>query len=147
MNLEQLNSMDIAALKKAWRATFKSAPPRAAHREFFIRFLAHELQVRVHGGLRNSSLKALSEFAQTEHASAKPIAPPEIRLRVGARLLRQWGGATHEVVVMDRGYSYRGRSYASLSEIARSITGARWSGPRFFGLRPLPKRAASEQTA
>jgi hypothetical protein len=145
--LEQLKSLDRAALKVAWRAAFKLAPPRAAHKEFLIRFLAHEFQVRANGGLRKCSLKALSELERAENSSSELVAATETKLRAGTRLLRQWGGAAHEVMVMERGYAYRGRSYASLSEIARCITGARWSGPRFFGLRSQSKRAASERTA
>ena len=147
VDVEHLKSLDGAALKAAWRAVFKSAPPRAAHKEFFIRFLAHEFQVRVNGGLRKSSLKALDEFERAENSSAMLAAAADTKLRAGTRLLRQWGGVAHEVMVMERGYAYRGRSYASLSEIARCITGARWSGPRFFGLRSQSKRAASERTA
>jgi DUF2924 family protein len=144
---EQLKSLDSTALKVAWRAIFKSAPPRAAHKEFFVRFLAHEFQVRMHGGLRKSSLKTLSESDQAKNSPAGVALAANKTLRAGTRLLRQWGGAAHEVTVMERGYAYRGRSYTSLSEIARCITGARWSGPRFFGLRHQSERAASERTA
>jgi hypothetical protein len=147
LDLEQLKSLDTAALKAAWRAAFKSAPPRAARGEFLVRFLAHEFQVRANGGLRKSSLKALSEFERVENSLAESVASAEMKLRAGTRLLREWGGSTHEVMIMERGYAYRGRSYTSLSEIARCITGARWSGPRFFGLRSQSKRAALERTA
>ena len=146
LDLEQLKALDSAALRAAWRAAFKSVPPRAAHREFLVRLLAYELQVRASRGLRKSSLKAFSEFEQAKNSSAEPTAV-ETRLSAGTHLLRQWGGSTHEVMVMECGYAYRGRSYASLSEIARCITGARWSGPRFFGLRSQSKHAASERTA
>lgn len=67
-------------------------------------------------------------------------------LRAGARLVREWGGETHEVMVMERGFAYRGRSYTNLSEIARNITGSRWSGPRFFGLRSQSKRKGAIET-
>lgn len=144
---EQLSFLDSAALKAAWCATFNSAPPRAAHKEFFVRLLSYEFQVRLNGGLRKSSLKAMTEFERIGDSSAEPVAAAEPKLRAGTRLLRQWGGAAHEVMIMERGYAYRGRSYASLSEIARHITGARWSGPRFFGLRSQPKVAVSERTA
>jgi hypothetical protein len=146
LGFEQLKSLDVAALKAAWRAAFKSAPPRAAHKAFFARFLAYEFQVRSNGGLRKSSLKALNEFERAENSSAE-VAARETKFRAGTSLLREWGGSTHEVMIMERGYAYRGRSYTSLSEIARCITGARWSGPRFFGLRSQSKRAASERTA
>jgi hypothetical protein len=147
--LEQLELLDTAALKATWRAVFKSAPPRAAHREFFVRLLAYQFQARAstNSGLRKSSMKILREFEGAKGIAAKMTAANESGLRAGTRLLRQWGGSTHEVMVMERGYAYRGRSYTSLSEIARCITGARWSGPRFFGLRPQSKRVPSERTA
>jgi hypothetical protein len=146
LTLEQLKSLDITALKSAWRAAFKSPPPQAAHKEFFVRFLAHDFQVRVNGGLQKPLSKALNAFEQAK-SSAAELAPTETKLPPGTRLLREWGGSTHEVMVLERGYAYRGHSYASLSEIARCVTGARWSGPRFFGLPSRPKRAASERIA
>ena len=130
----QLKSLDAAALKAQWRAAFKSAPPRVAQREFFVRFLAHEFQARTHGGLRKSSLKTLAGFAELAPAAGMKLHP-------GTGLLCQRRGVAHEVMVMERGYAYRGRSYTSLSEIARHITGARWSGPRLFGLQSHPERA------
>ena len=81
VDVEHLKSLDGAALKAAWRAVFKSAPPRAAHKEFFIRFLAHEFQVRVNGGLRESSLKALDEFVRAGNSSA---------MLAAAAVLKRW---------------------------------------------------------
>ena len=144
-DLAALLSSDIAALKATWRAAFKSAPPKVARKEFFIRMLAFEIQRRTYGDLSKAALKTLRQFERRERTSqAAPIATD---LRAGARLIREWGGATHEVMVMERGYAYRGRSYTSLSEIARCITGARWSGPRFFGLRVPTQRSKARETA
>jgi hypothetical protein len=140
-DLSTLETLDIAALKAAWRTAFKSPAPNVARKEFFIRMLAYEIQRQTYGGLSKAALKVLRQCADSE--KSKDGAATEAPLRAGTRLVREWGGATHEVMVMERGYGYRGRSYASLSEIARSITGARWSGPRFFGLRS-PKRAGSQ---
>ncbi len=144
-DLPTLLSLDIAALKATWRIAFKSAPPKVARKEFFIRMLAFEIQRRTHGDLSKAALKTLREFERREPTSQ--AAPVATELRTGARLMREWGGATHEVMVMERGYAYRGRSYASLSEIARCITGARWSGPRFFGLRVPTQRTKARETA
>jgi hypothetical protein len=122
---------------------FKSAPPNVARKEFYIRILAHEVQCRVNGSLSKARDKTLQTF---DAASATVCAPTNrADLEAGTRLVREWGGMTHEVTIMDRGYAYRGRSYASLSEIARSITGARWSGPRFFGLRSSSKPQVPEK--
>lgn len=134
-----LLTLDIRALKAAWRAGFNSPVPNVARKEFFVRILAYETQRRMHGDLSRTALKTLRELARDSldaRATDGPIGP-------GTRLIREWGGSTHEVTVTDHGYAYRGRSYASLSEIARSITGARWSGPRFFGLRSHQRSAAA----
>ena len=143
-DLATLASLDIAALKATWRVAFKSVAPNVARKEFFIRMLAYEIQRRTYGDISKCALKTLRQFVDKERSAE--VSPADAPLLAGARLVREWGGATHEVTVMERGYSYRGRSYTSLSEIARCITGARWSGPRFFGLRSL-KRGASARTA
>jgi hypothetical protein len=69
------------------------------------------------------------------------IAP---RIKLGTRLVRQWQGETHEVTLLDSGYAYRGQRYASLSEIARFITGTRWSGPLFFGLKTVERNQGGD---
>lgn len=142
--LAQLATLDAEALKALWRLVFKSAPPNVARKEFYVRILTYEVQCRTNGSLSKVLTKTLQNF---EAASSTIRAlTHSADLEVGTRLVREWGGMTHEVTIMDRGYAYRGRSYASLSEIARSITGARWSGPRFFGLRSLSKSRAPEKT-
>jgi hypothetical protein len=134
-----LLTLDIRTLKAAWRAAFKSPVPNVARKEFFVRILAYETQRRVYGDLSKAALKTLRDVA-----GGSPDAPTIERLiGPGTRLIREWGGSTHEVTVTDQGYAYRGRTYASLSEIARSITGARWSGPRFFGLRSHERSATA----
>jgi hypothetical protein len=139
----QLAALDAAALRALWELLFKSAPPNIARKEFYVRILAYEIQCRTNGSLSKGRSKTLQTF---EAASSTIRAPTnDADLEVGTRLVREWGGMTHEVTIMDRGYAYRGRSYASLSEIARSITGARWSGPRFFGLRSLSKPQVPEK--
>lgn len=145
-NLINLASVDAAGLKALWRSLFESPPPRVGRKEFFVRILAYEIQRRANGDLSKSSVKALRNFEQGAR-SVEASGSSDPHLRAGTRLVREWGGATHEVMIMERGYAYRGRSYASLSEIARNITGARWSGPRFFGLRSQTKREGAKETA
>jgi hypothetical protein len=145
-NLVGLASVDAPALKALWRSLFKSVPPNVGRKEFFVRILAYEIQRRANGDLSKSSVKALRNL-EAGGRSVETSGPSDPHLRAGTRLVREWGGATHEVMIMERGYAYRGRSYASLSEIARNITGARWSGPRFFGLRSQSKREGATKTA
>jgi hypothetical protein len=144
--VKHLEDLDIEALRVAWRRTYKAPPPAAARKEFLLRILAYAVQEKAHRGLSKSSAKTLREFESAKRLTNSPAAT-EAELHPGARLVRQWGGRNHEVVVMERGYAYQGASYSSLSEIARRITGARWSGPRFFGLKKKSKIAVAKDCA
>jgi hypothetical protein len=93
-----------------------------------IRAVAYKMQERVYGGLSASTRRALADKSPT----ATTVAPPEAR--PGTVLLREWHGVTHQVTVLEGGVLYRGKRHRSLSEVARLITGSRWSGPTFFGL-------------
>ncbi|MDR3387711.1 MAG: DUF2924 domain-containing protein [Rudaea sp.] len=119
-------------LRDLWRRQFGNSPPARLPAEFLIRLLAQSLQERAAGGLPKPLERQLVSSLNGEPSS---VAQSSTSLRLGTRLVRGWGGASHEVTVIDRGFAYRGKAYRSLSEIARQITGARWSGPRFFGLR------------
>jgi hypothetical protein len=146
-NLDSLRALQIGALKSLWQQMFKSAPPICARKEFLIRVLAHAVQERTREALSKSVARALQEFAQVTRPAGLSDLAIDTKLRPGARLVRTWGGANHEVMVMDRGFAYRGSAYASLSEVARRITGAHWSGPRFFGLKRSPRKAMSGEGA
>ena len=122
----EIEVMDRAALIAAWSDLFKSDVPKGLSQPFLRRFLAFEVQARRGGGLP----KAVVETLMTP--DVRKLAA---RLTPGGRLLREWNGVTHIVEVTADGYRWNGRSHRSLSAIARAITGARWSGPRFFGLR------------
>ena len=127
--VDRLRDADVASLRVLWLDTFASPAPRHAKRDLLTRCLAYALQERALGGLSKSALKEL-------HADVSDRAGRTMRsVGEGTRLVRGWGGTTHEVTVLDDGFAYRGQTYRSLSEVARMITGARWSGPRFFGLR------------
>ena len=118
-----------SALVDLWHEAFETKPPRGLSQAFLARLLAYDLQVRARGGLSPRLVKRLQATAAGETPS--PAAP---QLRPGAQLLRTWNGVTHRVDVVEDGYRYRGVVYRSLSAIAKRITGAHWSGPRFFGL-------------
>lgn len=125
-SLAEIEAMDRAALLVAWSNLFRSDVPKGLSQPFLRRFLAFEVQARRAGGLP----KAIVATLMTQSVRA-----PAIGLAPGGRLLREWNGVTHVVEVTPDGYRWNGRSHRSLSAIARAITGARWSGPRFFGLR------------
>jgi hypothetical protein len=104
-------------------------------RERMIPFLAYRIQENAYGGLKPSTLSQLrriSKRLERSKSSSELILRP--KSKVGTKIVRQWRGETHEVMVTNTGYEYRRASYKSLSEIARKITGTRWSGPAFFGL-------------
>jgi hypothetical protein len=130
--IRALEQADVIALRAEWRRLFGSDPPRLS-RDLLVRALAYRVQERARGGLSRASLKRLGELAENAEGRGPP---PEqaVSLRPGAKLVREWHGRTHIVLVTDTGFDYAGSSYKSLTQIAKLITGARWSGPRFFGL-------------
>ncbi len=143
---DQLAELDLDALKALWSKTFTCTPPPGAKRELLVRLLAYALQERVHGGLSRAVRKSLQAMARVDQKSATAD-KSAATLRLGARLIRRWNGTTHEVTVLDRGFAYRGKQYRSLTEIAQAITGAHWSGPRFFGLKKTRSKSEVEARA
>ena len=138
--IKELPTLKRAALVLLWHELFGGPPPPQLRRELMLPILAYRLQEMEYGGLKPSIRTRLRKLAQLlEKDPTASVAPPP-QIKPGTRLLRQWRGDTHEVIVEDGGYQYRGKRFDSLSEIAGQITGTRWSGPLFFGLRgPQPK--------
>lgn len=125
-----LPQMERPDLVRLWRQVFGSEPPRNASAGFLARALGHALQLREHGDVPARTLKALRGIAEGK----VPVAGSAAALRPGVCLMREWNGRTYRVEVTADGFMLDGRRYRSLSAIARQITGARWSGPRFFGI-------------
>ena len=125
----EIEAMDRAALIAAWDRLIGSPVPKGLSQSFLRRFLAFDVQSRRYDGLPKGFVRSLEQ--QADRATPKSAIGPA----PGGRLLREWNGITHVVDVTDTGYRWNGKSYRSLSAVARAITGARWSGPRFFGLR------------
>ena len=132
-----LPEMNIAQLRSKWRQRLKEAPPLHVRKQLFVPILAYKLQEQAYGCLKPEVRRQLEKIAGRYHrdpnAKAAPIREPK-RIKPGTRLLRQWNGTTHQVLVVENGFEYEGERYKSLSVIARNITGTRWSGPLFFGL-------------
>jgi hypothetical protein len=133
--IKELEGADVPMLKAKWKALLKRDAPRFAKRGFLTQVLAWEIQARAFGGLKPSVHRQLLALGGLKGSSARKIIEPVVKLRPGVKLVRSWRGATHEVVVTEQGYLWHGQSFNSLSTIAREITGTRWSGPLFFGLR------------
>ena len=119
--------MNLEALRGEWRRRY-GAPPTLRSADLLRRLLAWRVQAEALGGLDSKLVREIC-------AAGKKGARPKSATPVGSRLAREWQGRLHEVEVVDGGFVHQGRRYRSLSAIARSITGARWNGPRFFGLR------------
>ena len=100
------------------------------------------MQERAHGGLALAVKRRLRALAEEFEANGAGSLAPAPLLKPGTRLLREWGGKTHTVIVLDDGFEYDGERHHSLTQIARRITGAHWSGPRFFGLRKASAQSA-----
>lgn len=108
------------------------------------RGIAYRLQERLHGGLSRAADKQIWAITKRLKRTGSVTDPHAVTLKPGTRLVRSWNGTVHSVLVCETGYEFEGRLYASLSQVARDITGAHWSGPRFFGLK---KPAANRRLA
>ena len=134
-------------LRQDWRRLFRSPPPKRMSRDILELGVAWKLQERARGGLNRTAGRRLAELAASLQATGDIARPRAAALKPGARLLREWNGETHSVLVLEDGFEWRGRRWRSLSVIAREITGARWSGPRFFGLNAGPAEAKQAEAA
>jgi len=133
--LDRLPRTPIADLRKRHRELFRAEPPKAFGPDLLRRSIAHRIQEKAYGGLPASTRRLLDKLVKA--AIAKPNGRLELprRIKPGSELVRTWKGKTHRVTVMADGFAYDGEKYTSLSEIATEITGTKWNGPRFFGLR------------
>lgn len=129
LSVAEIETVDRSALIAAWNEVLGTPVPKRLSSPFLRRFLAFEAQARGRGGLPKDFVTKLAKVARDNPSATSPALKP------GGRLIREWNGATHVVDVVEGGFLWKGQRYASLSPIARAITGARWSGPRFFGLK------------
>jgi hypothetical protein len=137
--LEELPRLDRKNLLGLWLELFgRPAHPRL-RREILVPVLAYRMQEKAFGGLKPSTCKRLRRLAEEFATNTKPSAASP-RLKPGTRIVREWQGQLHEVSVLDSGFEYQGNRFRSLSEIAGRITGTRWSGPLFFGLKKRARR-------
>ena len=135
----RLRSLGLEELRLEWRRLHHGDPPRLS-RDLLILALSYRLQEIEHGGLGKSTRRKLATMAKALRTTGRVRAMPVLSLKPGARLVREWAGRAHAVTVTADGFEYCGTNYSSLTEIARTITGAHWSGPRFFGLPAASKR-------
>ena len=131
--IAELVGQSTQELRRAWRRLHHISPPLGLSRDLIIRGLADKLQQRAHGGPSRALQRRLQILAGEFEKGARSFDPGGV-LKTGATLVRQWRGHTHTVLVRENGFEYDGQRYRSLTVIAERITGAHWSGPRFFGL-------------
>src|ERR1700686_800219 len=133
--LARLSELTIFELRGEWRRLLRLPPPMRLSRDLLIRGISYKLQERAYGGLSTATARKLEQAAAHPPGRGADKPAPPISLKPGTRLVREWRGVTHMVLIHADGIEWRGQRYRSLNPVARKITGARWSGPRFFGLR------------
>jgi Protein of unknown function (DUF2924) len=131
--LDRIRSLGLEELRFEWRQQYHSEPPKIS-RGLLVLALGYRLQELEHGGLGKSTRRKLQTIAKALRTTGRVGPTASLSLKPGARLVREWHGRTHTVTVTEDGFEYAGVSYASLTRVAKKITGAHWSGPRFFGL-------------
>ena len=146
VEIARLRDLDIAALRRRWHTVFGRRPPPHLPRHLLFRILAYRLQADQLGDLDDVSRRLLDGSGSPEKAgqNAANLVPRIADVRPGTSLRREWNGHMQRVTVLAEGFAWNGKTYPSLSQVALAITGTRWNGPRFFGLRDKPsKRSAA----
>lgn len=133
--VRRLPTMKRPELVKLWSEGFGRLPHRRLRPELMRPVLAFRIQERAYGGHSAQTLRRLQEIARSLDPSSRAQDEASNRYKEGTRIIREWGGKTHEVLISVAGYEFDGTTYKSLSPIATKITGTRWSGPAFFGTK------------
>ena len=142
--LAALSNLNKDALRDLWKHLFGTAPPPQLRRDLMMPILAYRLQEQAFGSLSAASRGRLRQLAKAFESDSNSAIPSVPGIKPGTRLVRQWGDKVHLVNVESKGYEYQGTRYQSLSEIARLITGTRWSGPLFFGIKNRQSNRSKE---
>lgn len=136
---EELKSISRDELIQKWKDLFKSEPPTDLNKSYLIKHLAWQMQANKHGGLSATTQKRLEKLMQ-KYKTTKDVKSTDINasrvfsLQAGTKLIREFKNQKHEVTALEKGFSYNGKNYKSLSAIANEITGTRWNGKKFFGV-------------
>ncbi len=132
--LEDLDGMTPAQLRAEWRDCWRKPAPEIGS-DLLRRGIAWKRQSRIHGDVPPHARREIEAVLSRLTAGKSAVDDERISLRPGTRLVREWRGTMHQVVVLERGYEHEGRHYGSLTQVASAITGTHWSGPRFFDLK------------
>lgn len=132
--LDRIRSLGPEELRQEWRRLYGGGAPRIS-RDLLVLAIGYRVQEIEQGGLGKATRRKLQTIAKAVQTTGRVGRTPCLSLKPGARLIREWGGRFHTVTVTEDGFEYADASYPSLTTIAKKITGAHWSGPRFFGLK------------
>ena len=130
-----LENLSLKDIRKRWSRLFNASVPSGLSRDLMVRGIVYKIQEKAHGGLSQATKRKLNTIAKKIDGDDRSELDTGPALKPGAKLIREWQARTYTVPVLDDGFEYNGKRYGSLSMIAREITGVRWSGPRFFGLK------------
>jgi DUF2924 family protein len=148
LQLDRLRELNPEELREQWQTLFGADPPPKLRSSLLVQAIAYRLQEKAFGGLKPATLRLLERIADDAAARRQaPTAPERIRVSAGTVLIREWHGTRHQVTALKDGFLYRAKRFHSLSRIARVITGSRWSGPLFFGLRSSNNKEQSNEAA
>jgi hypothetical protein len=142
--IAHLRDLDLSGLRARWRSVFRRKAPDHLPRHLLYRMIAYRLQAERLGDLDRDTQRFLDRVAAGTRNGDELPAKGEHRhgLQPGTVLVREWDGKSQRVMVLDQGFAWNGTTYPSLTEIAFAMTGTRWSGPRFFGLRTRAEKPA-----
>ena len=143
VEIARLRDLDVGALRARWHTVFGRRAPAHLPRHLLFRILAYRRQADHLGDLDSESQRLLDRSESPEKAGQR--AASQIRAPVGTVLAREWKGQMQRVTVIENGFAWKGKIYPSLSKIAFAITGTRWNGPRFFGLRDKPSKGGASR--
>lgn len=143
--LSQLTHRPTKDLRVKYRELYRRVPPSTFGRDLLRRSIAYRVQELAYGGLSIDVRQELEQLVTKYSKNASKKSEPGRRIKAGSVLVRDWKGKSCRVTVELNGFSYEGEAFSSLSEIARKITGTRWNGPRFFGLKK-PSIASSSKS-
>ena len=142
--LKQLAATPMIELRIRYQELFQTDPPKAFGLDLICRSIAHRIQKDAYGKLSRSSQRLLDQITIANSTKSEVGHELSRRIKSGSEIVRTWKGKSYRVIVMRDGFTYDGKIYPGLSEIATLITGTRWNGPRFFGLRSKPKTVSAD---
>lgn len=141
--INEIQRMSLNELRNKWVGLFGTDPAKLS-KQYMVRRLAYRVQELTHGGLSQATREKLACWAENRMQAENKTVREKTSLQQGTRLLRDWHGERYEVIVQEDGFLFQGKTYRSLSAIARSITGRHCGGRRFFGLQPSSTKGAAK---